>query len=510
MKKIILFLFLALALNGLQIRSISNFNNYNESRDKVEKLEVSDQNLTALGDKYFLGDDTEQNYEKANELYNKACEAEDGYGCFGIGFSYELGLGIKQDSQRALEFYKKSCRYGNMSGCDAKEWLNDKNIINTFNLNEAKFKRGCQNGDAASCYFLGLLYEKGWGAKKSYEAASELYKKACDKNNGDGCGGLGNLYCNAKAVSFDDSTAEKLFIKACKLNSALGCRFLGDFYHSGCRLKDTFKDEPRSFEFYKKATALYTLACQNSDAVGCNELGLLQKRDNEKSEAVYNSFKKSCILGYPEGCKNLGKYYESKFKYEAGQRLYIKSCEMGSSDGCLNAADLYVYRYDNRGRKRQDEEKIIYFYKRSCDMQNEIGCAMAGNHVDDVKFDEKACELYDYPSCKAIGDRYVDIGDTKKAKEYYRRACDKSRKIGCVQLGELCEVEGDYGKAHEFYQTVCENNDNQFLLGCHRLAQLYKDGNGVKQDLAMALKLFKKSCDMGAASSCHEVDSIKK
>lgn len=181
MKKIILFLFLALALNGLQIRSISNFNNYNESKYKVEELEASDQNLTALGDGYFLGDNMEQDYEKANEFYNEACEAEDGYGCFSIGFSHEIGLGIEQDSQRALEFYKKSCRYGNQSGCDAKEWLTDKNIIKIFNLNEAKFKRECQKGDAACCYLSGLLYEKGWGTKKTMKQRLNYIEKLAIK-----------------------------------------------------------------------------------------------------------------------------------------------------------------------------------------------------------------------------------------------------------------------------------------------------------------------------------------
>ena len=55
------------------------------------------------------------------------------------------------------------------------------------------FKRGCDQGNAAGCNHLGLLYEHGRGVANDSNRAADLFKKACDEGNDLGCRNLSRL-----------------------------------------------------------------------------------------------------------------------------------------------------------------------------------------------------------------------------------------------------------------------------------------------------------------------------
>ena len=84
-----------------------------------------------------------QDYQKAAELYSKACKLGNGAGCSNLGFAYANGHGVKQDYAKASEFYAKACDMGNGGGC----------------------------------YNLGNLYAQGRGVKEDANAAPQ---KACE------------------------------------------------------------------------------------------------------------------------------------------------------------------------------------------------------------------------------------------------------------------------------------------------------------------------------------------
>ena len=105
--------------------------------------------LTELGDEaYDKGD-----YQKAAELYQKACDSGETMGCFTLGFLYLNGQGVKQDYQKATELYQKAC----------------------------------DGGDAKGCFNLGVLYHNGQGVNQNYQKAAQLYQKACDEGEAMGC-----------------------------------------------------------------------------------------------------------------------------------------------------------------------------------------------------------------------------------------------------------------------------------------------------------------------------------
>ncbi|MDD7514949.1 MAG: sel1 repeat family protein, partial [Campylobacter lanienae] len=60
------------------------------------------------------------------ELYQKACDAGDPYGCVLLGILYEVGEGVRQDYAMAKEYYGKACDLGDQLGCDEYKRLNNR------------------------------------------------------------------------------------------------------------------------------------------------------------------------------------------------------------------------------------------------------------------------------------------------------------------------------------------------------------------------------------------------
>ena len=78
--------------------------------------------LTELGNEaYDKGD-----YQKAAELYQKACDGKVALGCSDLGVLYENGQGVKQNFSTAKQYYGKACDLGFQLGCDNYRMLNEK------------------------------------------------------------------------------------------------------------------------------------------------------------------------------------------------------------------------------------------------------------------------------------------------------------------------------------------------------------------------------------------------
>ena len=105
-------------------------------------------------------------YDKAAELYKKACDGGDMRGCFNLGTMYANGNGVQKDFSKAAQLFKKACDGGSMYGC----------------------------------YNLGVMYAKGSGVEKDFSKAAELLKKACDGGETNGCRGLDIIYANGNGV----------------------------------------------------------------------------------------------------------------------------------------------------------------------------------------------------------------------------------------------------------------------------------------------------------------------
>ena len=56
-------------------------------------------------------------YDKAAELFKKACDGGKMSGCYNLGVMYNNGNGVEKDLGKAAELFKKACDGGEMLGC---------------------------------------------------------------------------------------------------------------------------------------------------------------------------------------------------------------------------------------------------------------------------------------------------------------------------------------------------------------------------------------------------------
>ena len=65
-------------------------------------------------------------YSEAFTFCQKACNLNEGSGCFALGYFYMDGVGVRQNYQTAKEYYRKACDLGVQEGCDNYWELKDK------------------------------------------------------------------------------------------------------------------------------------------------------------------------------------------------------------------------------------------------------------------------------------------------------------------------------------------------------------------------------------------------
>jgi len=168
----------------------------------------------------------EKDYNKSKFFYNKACSLEKStVGCAGLGLLYEQGTGVKQNYKKAINLYQKACNNNEAMGC------NNLGLIYKFNnYQKPKYdkalvllKKACDLNYSNGCNNLGHMYIKGLGIKQNNLKAYILYKKSCDLNNSLGCYGLGIIYFKGIYVKKDIVMAKKTFKKSCQQGFNQSC-----------------------------------------------------------------------------------------------------------------------------------------------------------------------------------------------------------------------------------------------------------------------------------------------
>ena len=67
-------------------------------------------------------------YQKAAQLYQKACDSGAAFGCSNLGLLYKNGQGVRQDFSTAKQYYGKACDLGFQIGCNWYRKLNERGV----------------------------------------------------------------------------------------------------------------------------------------------------------------------------------------------------------------------------------------------------------------------------------------------------------------------------------------------------------------------------------------------
>lgn len=171
--------------------------------------------LDCLGDMYFYGQGTQQNYSKGIECYEKAAEKNNKHAIERLGDIYYYGNGIAPNYDKALKYYLK------------EDGVRDECILRDLGDGYFEGKEGVEQSyeKAAACYEkliawsyshelenkVGNCYELG---EKNLQKAFEYYKHAAEWGSERAMANLGRMYANGIGVAKDYEQALKWYEKA--------------------------------------------------------------------------------------------------------------------------------------------------------------------------------------------------------------------------------------------------------------------------------------------------------
>lgn len=321
----------------------------------------------------------ERNYQKALYYFQKAAEQNESNAMCYLGVMCFNGYGVEKDVMKAAEWYEKSAKLGNATAStnlanlqESHEYLYSLGLRRFQTGNYAwavdSFVKAAAKGNSDAMYYLGLIYERGYGGEKDPLKAEEWYKKAAAKGNSDARKKLSvkekkeenkdkkgktetienkkereakaeEKNEDLKAQSAEElfrsgfekyekgeySDARKLLLKAAEMNNSDAMRYLGAI----CLV---YKDYANGVKWYERSAEL-----KNDHAMF--DLGILYQKGNDGIRDVGKAIKwyeKAGNLGNVLAMKELGNiyYYGNGVQknYVKAREWYTKAANLGDSD----------------------------------------------------------------------------------------------------------------------------------------------------------------------------------
>lgn len=293
-------------------------------------------------------------------------------------------------------------------------------------------------GDENAQYYLGSMYEYGWGVKWSDKQALYWYLKSAKAGHAEAQNTVANLYyLGASGVKQNKKTAFKWFMKAAKNGHADAQFDLAVNYRWG---NGTKKNLEKALEWFGRA------ASQNHDRSRV-EIGLMY-------EEGYN--------GFPE--------------YTEAVQYYSLAAKNGEPSG------MYEYaRVQEKGiGVVKDTIGAQYWYQQAHD----AGVEKAKTGLDRVN----ALLAEDYNREQKSNQ------DAQKqrlaAANIENDIAAKALAAGPIENGWIAYNAGEYERAFPILLAHADNGDVQAQT---RVGVMYRDGNGVEQNDNAAGKWFEKA-----------------
>ncbi|WP_031555791.1 tetratricopeptide repeat protein [Oribacterium sp. FC2011] len=306
-----------------------------EGSDAIEWLMKSAEQGNAdaifeLGKSYLLGNNIEQNSQKAIELFEKAEEANNYGSCFYLGGCYLNGDGTEVDYSKAISYFKKSI--------SQHEKYNDEDYLYEY---------------SASCYMLGLCYYYGYGVDENNTRAVELFEKAADYNHKDALYYLGKCYENGYGVDKNYHEAFHYFLKAAMNEQVDAQLLLGECYMHG--ELDVGINKSEAFSWYEKAA-------ENDNAIAQEYLAYLYLFGEgvEKNEKLAIEWLlKSAEQNNPSAMESLSECYHDGTGVEKDNLMAFKWCEKAAELGDAQAQYNLGFFYSEGTEVPKDIHKAV-------------------------------------------------------------------------------------------------------------------------------------------------------
>jgi len=312
------------------------------------------------------------------------------------------------------------------------------------------FKKAANLNNSIALFYLGILYDEGYGVPKDHEMAFKYYKQSADLGYVLGINNLGILYYYGLGVKKDLNAACLLYKKAVKAGeSSTAFRNLGMCYENGH--------------------------------------GNFEKNINK----AIKCYEKSADLGSEEAVYDLAAVYEGMKDYKKSLALYKQASQ--SNDTIIKAKSLYAvgYMLNNGDGVPKDYKKAVEYFNQSA----KFGYSYAYNELGIM-----------YEDGEGVKKDYV------KAFFNYRKAAELKNMYGLYNVARCYDdsigVKQDIKKAIKYYNL---SGDLGYSQPYYDLSVIYKDGaHGIKKDYNIAVNYLKKAAKMGNKMAKEVLASVGK
>lgn len=238
-------------LKNDEVRPESPFQRHLRITEKYHDAEL----YYILGRDYHYGFDTEIDYLKAAECYEKAANTGHVNATLNLGFLYFCGRGLRQDRKKGIDLYKKAAKGGDRIAMTnlGKIYRDGNGVEQSLDRAEDYFMQAVCLGDEDAEYLMALMYKEGL-LPDDYNHRNEIMwlRRAASHGSDMAQLLLAGLYKKGKNVPLSMRKAKNLYLTSFSQNktgSAAAAACISDMYSVN------EKKDPIEFEYWMRCSA---------------------------------------------------------------------------------------------------------------------------------------------------------------------------------------------------------------------------------------------------------------
>lgn len=286
------------------------------------------------------------------------------------------------------------------------------------------------------------------------------------------------------------------------------------------REKDAKNTEPLDAEaekLYRKALSgtgedWYNLYCFSYKHLGDSNLSFDYKRFEEYLQRASD-------CGYPQAMCELGK--EKRFTdRKLGRELLEKAAEQGVDEACLILARQYtngMYGYFPEGSEKLSKKECavnsakwlsIAAGRGNAEAQCSLGHVLRF-HLDE---EEKALEWFTKAAEQGEGEGYLGAAriykkrnEFYKAQKNYKEGAERGNTYAQLELAEMLLSGGLFYDKDKAVYWLKKSADGDNVYAIKKLAEFYRDGNVLKQDISKTVYWLKKGAKLGDDTASYDL-----
>jgi uncharacterized protein len=352
-------------------------------------------------------------HAKSLRFAKRACDAKDAFGCALLGLHHQDGLGTAYAPAQAIAVYERACKAGAGVGCYnlASMYYGAHGVPFDRAKGDDYTKRArtaweaaCKGDEPRWCTNLAYLEAPSTKAPADAQArALELNTRACTSGITVGC--LEAARAKLELGKLDPQAFVKELDALCTKAEFAACGVLAAVLVLGER--GVPKDPKRSIE-------LLTRACDGGDKNSCFILGIEYASGNNTKQdytATTRVFDRACDRALSKACVAIAQNLAATKQYKRAADYARRGCHMGNAEGCGMLAQLHA-----------------------------DGTGVAKSIPESTKWATDGCRMGHMPACGILIKRDVFPlpVPAEMQKKMYESACTEGKvDVACARLAKL-------------------------------------------------------------------------